>query len=121
MTPRLVTISGQTSGWLIYLDDPIISIGRQRSNTISLDDPFISRRHCLIRREETQYVIEDLSSTNGTYVDGKRVKGSLLEEGSLIQVGASQFLFLLHELDELIALRPSLVESRNDCPTLEGI
>lgn len=102
MNPRLIAVFGPLSDWVIYLDAPIISIGRQMSNYICIADPYLSREHCLIRSVSGQFIIEDLNSSNGTYLNGEPVKESLLKEVSLIQVGASRFLFFLHEVDELV-------------------
>jgi pSer/pThr/pTyr-binding forkhead associated (FHA) protein len=97
MIPKLVAIGGPLTGRTFYVDEPVISIGRLESNDIRLEDPFVSRHHCLIRNEGGQYMIEDLHSANGTYVDRERVKASSLKEGSIIQIGASRFLFRLPE------------------------
>ena len=73
------------------------------TNDMSLDDPYVSRQHCLIRNEGKQYFIEDLNSANGTYVNGEQVTESLLKEGSLIQIGSSRFLFCLQNSVESLA------------------
>ncbi|HEV7377985.1 MAG TPA: FHA domain-containing protein, partial [Pyrinomonadaceae bacterium] len=56
--PRLVAIEGPLSEQTIYLDEPVIWIGRLMTNDISLDDPYVSRQHCLIRHEGGQFFIE---------------------------------------------------------------
>jgi pSer/pThr/pTyr-binding forkhead associated (FHA) protein len=121
MNPRLVAIHGPLSGQIIYLDEPVISIGRQLSNDIILNDPHVSRNHCLIRSEGEQYVIEDLNSANGTYVNGERVTESSLEEESLIQVGTSLFRFRLQNLDELLALSRNRIEAVRSASPFEEI
>ena len=95
MIARLVAIAGPLNGLVFYIDDQLLSIGREWSNDIRLEDRFVSRHHCVIREELTQYIIEDLNSANGTYVDGKRVNATSLKEGSMIQAGASAFVFRL--------------------------
>jgi len=97
MIPRLVAIEGPLCGRTFYLDEPALSIGRLVSNDICLEDPFVSRKHCVIRAEREHYVIQDLNSANGTYVNSERVNTGLLKEGSLIGIGASRFLFKLPE------------------------
>ncbi|HEV7376613.1 MAG TPA: FHA domain-containing protein [Pyrinomonadaceae bacterium] len=111
--PRLVAIEGPLSDQTIYLDEPVISIGRQSSNEICLDDPYVSRQHCLIRGEGEHYIIEDLNSANGTYVNSEQVKESLLKERSLIQIGSSRFLFCLQNSIELSASSRDRMESEN--------
>jgi pSer/pThr/pTyr-binding forkhead associated (FHA) protein len=97
MIPRLVAIDGPLCGRTFYLDEPALSIGRLVSNDICLEDPFVSRRHCVIRTDREHYLIQDLNSANGTYVNSERVNTGLLREGSLIGIGASRFLFKLPE------------------------
>ena len=121
MNPRLVAIHGPLSGQTIYLDEPVISIGRQLSNDIILDDPHVSRNHCLIRSEGEQYVIEDLNSANGTYLNGERVTESPLKEGSLIQVGNSLFRFRVQNPDESLASSQNWMESVRSSSPFEEI
>jgi pSer/pThr/pTyr-binding forkhead associated (FHA) protein len=113
MIPRLVAIEGPLSGQTFYVDGRVISMGRLASNDICLEDPCVSRSHCVIRTEGEYYIIEDLSSTNGTYVNGELVKASSLKEGSIIQVGASRFLFRLQIPEESIALGHNLGAAEN--------
>src|SRR6266850_2809758 len=93
--PRLVAVNGPLSGQTFYLDEPVISIGRLWSNDIYLEDPFVSRHHCIIRNEGEEYMIEDLNSANGTYLNGERVNAGSLKGGCLIEIGTSRFLFKL--------------------------
>ena len=111
MIPRLEAISYPLIGRTFYLDKPVLSIGRLASNDIWLEDPFISRHHCLIRNEDGQYVIEDLNSANGTYVDGDRIHTRLLEDGSLIRIGFSWFAVRLQDAEEAMAVSQDLVSS----------
>ena len=95
IVPRLVAIEGPLRGRTFYLDEPALSIGRLVSNDICLEDPFVSRKHCVIRTENEHFVIQDSNSANGTFVNGERVNAGLLKEGSLIGIGSSLFLFRL--------------------------
>ena len=97
IVPQVVAIDGPLRGRTFYLDEPVVSIGRLESNDITLDDPFVSRHHCLIRNEGGQCMIEDLHSANGTYLDGELVEGSSLKDGSMIQIGSTRFLFRFPE------------------------
>lgn len=121
MNSRLVAIHGPLSGQTICLDEPVISIGRQLSNDIILDDPHVSRNHCLIRSEGEQYMIEDLNSANGTYVNGERVTESPLKEGSIINVGNSLFRFHVQTPDELLALSRDRIASVRSSSRLDEI
>ncbi len=66
------------------LDRPVINIGRDRSNMVVLDDPRISRKHAQIRLVHSRFVIFDLDSTGGTYVNGIRVASHSLSPGDVI-------------------------------------
>jgi pSer/pThr/pTyr-binding forkhead associated (FHA) protein len=113
MIPKLIAFEGPLIGRTFYLDEPVISIGRLVSNDIWLEDPFVSRNHCVIRTEAEPYMIEDLNSANGTYVDGERANAGPLKEGSIIQIGSSRFLFRLQSPEESIALKQNLVVAEN--------
>lgn len=70
------------------LDEPVIFIGRLPENTISFANMGISRRHAKIEEDaERKYVISDLNSLNGTFVNGKRIKKSMLKNGDKISIG----------------------------------
>jgi pSer/pThr/pTyr-binding forkhead associated (FHA) protein len=105
MTPRLIVVSGPLYGWIIYLDEPVISLGRHCSNDIITGDLCISRWHCLISREAEQYRIIDLGSMNGTFVNGKQVKDHFLRECDFIQIGSCCLIFWLNDIEEFLALR----------------
>jgi pSer/pThr/pTyr-binding forkhead associated (FHA) protein len=115
-TPRLVVIDGPLCGRTFYLDEPVVSIGRLVSNDIWLVEPIVSRHHCVIRTEGDEYLIEDLNSANGTYVDGELIKVCSLKEGSLIQIGTSQFRFRLQSPEESVALSQNLISSNGERP-----
>lgn len=72
-------------------------IGRNPGTDITLLDEGISREHAIVLRDETSgaYSIEDLQSTNGTLVNGKRVRGAELQAGDVIEIGRTRFLFSL--------------------------
>jgi pSer/pThr/pTyr-binding forkhead associated (FHA) protein len=113
---RLIAIDGPLSGQTFYLDEPVVSIGRLVSNNIWLEDPFVSRHHCVIRTEGDEYMIEDLNSANGTYVNGELVKACSLTEGALIQIGTSQFRFRLRNPEESMAVSQNLISSNGERP-----
>jgi pSer/pThr/pTyr-binding forkhead associated (FHA) protein len=112
MIPSLVAIAGPLRSRTLYLDKIVVSVGRKSSNDIRLEDWFVSRHHCLIRNEGEQYMIEDLNSANGTYLNGERVRAGSLKEGSLIEIGASGFLFKLQD-SESIASSQNPIGAKN--------
>ena len=69
-------------------------LGRDRSAVAWIDDPSISRRHALVRVSNTRVTIEDLGSKNGTFVQGRRIKGSEpLADGDAVTLGRVSMTF----------------------------
>ena len=75
-------------------DEPV-SIGRRPDNMIIIDHPVVSARHARVFREGSHYVIEDLKSTNGTFVNQKPIARHLLIEGDTVVVGKHTLVFSL--------------------------
>jgi len=76
------------------------TVGRDPTNHVSVIDPSVSRKHCLLRREEDgRCQIKDLDSRNGTLVNGQAVKEHWLAHGDEIATGDSVFLFLVEDDD----------------------
>ncbi len=121
MPPRLIAIYGPLNCRTFYLEEPVVSIGRLESNDIRLEDPFVSRHHCVIRNEGEQYLIEDLNSANGTFVNGERVDTGSLKEGSLIEIGGSQFIFRLQNPEDSIELSRNLVVTEEGRSPLDRV
>lgn len=87
--PRtLVVTAGPLSGTKITLGDQPILIGRADDSTLVLTDDFASSRHARLSNRGGQWYVEDLGSTNGTYLDQQRVQGPLLvAPGQPIRIG----------------------------------
>jgi hypothetical protein len=87
--PRtLVVTAGPLSGTKITLGDQPILIGRADDSTLVLTDDFASSRHARLTNRGGQWYVEDLGSTNGTYLDQQRVQGPLLvNPGQPIRIG----------------------------------
>jgi pSer/pThr/pTyr-binding forkhead associated (FHA) protein len=74
-TFRLVMRSGPSAGKVFPLDKPEIIVGRDLNNDIMINDPEVSRRHARFYFQGNSYVLEDLGSTNGTFINGQRLSG----------------------------------------------
>jgi hypothetical protein len=87
--PRsLVVTAGPLTGTKITLSDQPILIGRADDSTLVLTDDFASSRHARLTNRAGQWYVEDLGSTNGTYLDQQRVQGPLLVgPGQPIRIG----------------------------------
>ena len=85
--------------WILHdnqrtpIDGPVIQIGRAPGCEIVLDDRNVSRRHAEIRRRGPVVVLVDLDSTNGTIVNGRRVREHPLSDGDRITLGNSRLTF----------------------------
>lgn len=78
-----------------------ISIGRDKDNIIVLDDNFSSRRHCRIQKKENEgFILQDMNSRNGTFLNGNRVFKALLKNNDRIQVGNKEFIFSFERFDD---------------------
>ena len=88
-----------------------LSIGRSPANQACIDgDPYISMRHCVIEKCGGQYVLRDLQSSNGTYLNGQNVLKVVLKDRDCIGVGRSRLDFSF-SLDDTKSLSP--LESKN--------
>lgn len=82
------------SSFLMEADTQSMSIGREPSSALFLDDVTVSRKHAEIRRRDRGFSVHDLQSLNGTYVNLERVDQTILAAGDEIQVGRFRLLFV---------------------------
>ena len=85
--PRLTLTKGPQKGEVFYLENFPLSIGRDPSCDIFLNNMTVSRVHAIIERDGGRMVVRDHTSLNGTWVDGKIVDEAELNEDTLLQVG----------------------------------
>jgi pSer/pThr/pTyr-binding forkhead associated (FHA) protein len=85
---QLVMRSGPTPGAVYPLEGDQIMVGRDSSNAVAINDAEVSRRHARLIFQGGKYVIEDLGSTNGTFVNGQRLSGPhVLKAGDVVAFG----------------------------------
>jgi Nif-specific regulatory protein len=99
MNPRLTAIAGRLKGSIFTIEDLPVVIGRDTTATLCIADASVSRRHSQIEKEEEDFVILDLESLNGTFINDVPVKRRKLAHGDRVRIGDSQFIFLRHEGD----------------------
>jgi transcriptional regulator with GAF, ATPase, and Fis domain len=97
MNPNLVALFGPLQGSTFKWDEPQITIGRDPSNWLCLNDRLVSRKHCEISRDGDLFTVRDLESRNGLMVNGLPVKERVLQHGDQLEIGDSLFLFLMRE------------------------
>ena len=91
----LAIIDGPDSGSVFRIEKPRITIGRGSSD-LTLNDSEASRQHAAVEVRDTQYVLLDLSSTNGTLVNGRRISEPVeLQDKSEFQVGSSTLMLIV--------------------------
>jgi Nif-specific regulatory protein len=96
MSARLVVVSGPLEGGDFPLGSDL-TIGREKTNALAVEDRMLSRHHCLIHVTGAECQIRDLGSSNGTYVNGLPIAAHALQDGDQIRAGQSLFVFTLRQ------------------------
>lgn len=78
----------------IAVDKPALSVGRKADNDIVIDNPAVSGHHCKILMKGDTYYVEDLESTNGTFVNEKRIMKAGLHDSDVIGVARHTLVFV---------------------------
>jgi hypothetical protein len=78
----------------VPIEADIINIGRNRDNDIVIDDPFVSRYHVQMRRRFNTYLVFDVNSQTGVFVNDVRIKEHQLQTGDVIQIGKTQMVYM---------------------------
>ncbi len=109
---RIVVSPGQDDQSEYVFDQNVINIGTLEDNDIILADETVSRHHCRIVQEDDDYVVIDLGSTNGTFINGVRIRDAFLAPGLTLTVGNTQIQF--SSVDEQVPVVPSASETFGD-------
>ena len=91
----LVVRRGPNAGSTYVLDREVTTVGRHPESDIFLDDVTVSRRHAVVRRVDGAYLVDDVGSLNGTYVDHRRIDSEALTDLAELQVGRYVLTFVL--------------------------
>ncbi|MFV1967025.1 MAG: ATP-binding protein [Pirellulaceae bacterium] len=89
----LFVIQGRDQGRRFDLQESLLALGRDKSNTVQLQDTEVSRHHAEVRCGGSEYILVDLLSSNGTFVNGKAVKEHPLRSGDRVQIGRTLMIF----------------------------
>src|SRR3954471_20268282 len=84
-----------------YAIERVVTIGRLADNRVVLDHPSVSSHHACVFTDGDRCIVEDLQSTNGTFVNGRRVSHSTLHNGDVMKIGKHTILF-----DQLASAQP---------------
>jgi pSer/pThr/pTyr-binding forkhead associated (FHA) protein len=92
-TALLVVLRGPNTGARFLLDDDEVLSGRHPDSDIFLDDVTVSRKHAVFRRTDSGFVVRDVGSLNGTYVNRELVDEVVLKTGDEVQIGKFRLVF----------------------------
>jgi hypothetical protein len=117
VSARLVLRYGKTNLPEYRLTDRPMTLGREAINDIILSDPEISRRHARIFRQDEVYLLEDLGSTNGTFINGRRIHApTILKDEDVMEFGESIRLQFLLMADEAVEEAPATMVMEEELP-----
>lgn len=78
---------------IVQLTQPVVNIGRRDDNQLVIDDPRVSRVHAQLRAVRGRYILFDLDSTGGTFVNGQRIRQTTLQPGDVISLSGLPIVF----------------------------
>ncbi len=84
---HLVLLDTDRAGTVYPLAGELLRIGKAPDNDVVIDHPTVSRNHLVVRRQGDRFLVQDLDSTNGTFLDGAQVREAYLRPGVLLEVG----------------------------------
>lgn len=94
LPPAFLVVDG---GRYVPLDRTVINVGRRRDNAIVLDDPRVSRQHCQLRFRFGDFVLYDLGSRGGTFVNNERITECVLKPGDVLSLAGVQMVYMIDE------------------------
>jgi FHA domain/FhaA, N-terminal domain len=77
----------------IPLTEPVVNLGRMQDNQIAIEDARVSRRHAQLRVMQNHYMLIDLNSTGGTYLNGQRIRKAALKPGDVISLAGVAIIY----------------------------
>jgi transcriptional regulator with GAF, ATPase, and Fis domain len=93
LNPRLTAVAGPLAGAVFPLGDAAVTVGRHGESGLQIRDLAVSRRHCVLTPEGGRYVLRDLDSRHGTFVNGTPIHERILDPGDVVQIGTAIFVF----------------------------
>jgi hypothetical protein len=96
----LIRTGGGREGEVVAISGDVLTVGRSPHSDLFLDDVTVSRHHARIVHDEAGFLVEDLNSLNGTYVNRKRIERHQLFDGDEVQIGKFKLAFI-EQADDL--------------------
>lgn len=103
MSAKLQILSGKRQGTVFDLPDTDVDIGNRKSAKLSIRDPWISYNHAKITTQDGKFFIEDLGSSNGTWINGKKITRQELRSNVLIYLGKTKVKFIVGDEGDIAA------------------
>lgn len=118
---QLTLVAAHCSLRTYLLTQNTTTIGRRASNLLVLDDLTVSGEHAILLVTETEAIIQDLDSRNGTLLNGKPIARALLNEGDCIDIGVYRLIYHRQvQMDDPLSLRSADVDAARTFPPVEG-
>jgi len=90
---RLKVLHGPSVGQMFIFRRARVTIGRDKKCSIPIDDPHLSRLHCVVERVSNHFTISDQESGSGTRINGRKVRSQVLRHKDVIELGESRIRF----------------------------
>ena len=116
---KLVVLKGSQRGTEHVISSDVIRVGKAEENDLTVSEETVSRVHFEIVRDAKGYLLRDLGSTNGTFLDGAEIREAYIRAGSVVAAGAAEFKFTPYE--ERIEILPSDQEKLGDMVGSSGV
>jgi acetyltransferase-like isoleucine patch superfamily enzyme len=91
---HLVLLDTERAGTVFPLANEALRVGKAPDNDVVIDHPTVSRNHLVVRRQGDRFLVQDLDSTNGTFLDGAQVREAYLRPGALLREQAKAGTFV---------------------------
>jgi signal transduction histidine kinase len=114
--PSLLVVRGHATGSRFDLSnlEGRLSIGRETGNLVQLRDNEVSRRHAEVRRVGDSFVIDDLRSSNGTFINNRRIERATLSRGDRVQIGGTLLVYAGDDDDEAALVAAAIIPERDE-------
>ena len=96
----------------VTLQKPLITLGRDLKNDLVLEHPGISRNHAQMRQRQRSWVLFDLNSSSGTFLNGERISETALQTGDVISLASAQIIFAIEHSDASYQVNPQQLSDR---------
>ena len=91
--PTLAIVKGPQTGSVFELSTNVITLGREPSNSVFLNDMTVSRHHATIEKTGNGFSIKDENSFNGVWINNENITHAMLKDGSTVQIGTFRMVF----------------------------